>query len=134
MSNPDNIWFYYLHVNGDLIAKRFRPEDSDFVRKVWSVDLTDRGTCYILLVEAAALGANMTRVLDLAKHWGADGDDGLVFCERAGFLCQPVETEAGQGFTVRHKEDAPERTSGEGSSPLLALISYTRQGDFAKAA
>ncbi len=134
LSNQIEPWFYYLHTNGDLIAKRFEPEGSDFVRKVWRVDLTDRGTGYIMLIEAAALGARMARVLELAEHWGMAGEDGLVFCDRAGFDCRPHESEAGNCFTVRHREDGPERTSGEGSSPLLALISYVRAGDFARAA
>lgn len=131
MSDP---WFYYLHTNGALIAKRFRPDWSDFVRRIWTVNLEDRGTGYLMLIEAAALGADMRRVLDLAAQWKMDGADGLEFCERAGFVCRPHESEAGSGFTVRHKDDDAERTSGEGSSPLLALISYVRQGDFAKAA
>lgn len=127
-------WYYYLHTNGALIAKRFQPEPSDFVRRVWTVDLTDRGTAYIMLIEAATLGARMDRILDLAKQWGMDGADGLEFCQRAGFICEPSESCAGSGYTVRHRDDAPERTSGEGSSPLLALISYVGQGDFARAA
>lgn len=133
MSAPDP-WFYYLHTNGDLIAKRYRPEPSDFVRRVWMVDLSDRGTGYIMLIEAAALGARMSRVLELAAHWKMDGDDGLTFCERAGFSCVASECEAGAGYQVRHKDDDPERTSGWGSSPLLGLISYVRQGDFAREA
>jgi hypothetical protein len=131
MSDP---WFYYLHTNGELIAKRFRPDPSDFVRKVWVLNLDERESAYVLLVEAAALGANMSRVLELAKHWHCDGADGLVFCERMGFICQPHESEAGKGYLLWHKDDDAERSRGEGSSPLLALISYTRQGDFGKAA
>ena len=133
MSAPDP-WFYYLHTNGDLIAKRFSPEPSDFVRRIWRVDLSDRGTGYIMLIEAAALGARMSRVLELAAHWKMDGDDGLTFCERAGFSCIACETEAGQGYEVSHKDDRPERDSGWGSSPLLGLISYVRRGDFAREA
>ena len=125
-------WFYYLHTNGELIGKRFRPEsDSPFVRRVWSLDLADRGAGFILLIEAAALGARMNRVLELAKKWGMDGDDGFEFCDRAGFVCTKIETEAGEGIEVRHKEDDEARTSGVGSTPLLALVSYVRDGDFA---
>lgn len=125
----DDTHYYYLHTNGDLIAKRFRPEPSDFVRRIWPLDLRERETGYILLVEAACLGAKMSRVLELAKLWGMDGDDGLVFCQRMGFECKPHQSEAGNGYIVAHKDDAPERTRGEGSSPLLALISYTRKAD-----
>lgn len=91
----------------------------------------ERESCYVILVEAACLGANMNRVLDLAKHWGCDGADGLVFCERMGFVCQPHESEAGVGYLLWHKDDNTKRSRGEGSTPLLSLISYIRQGDFA---
>lgn len=131
MSDP---WFYYLHTNGELIAKRFRPDPSDFVRKIWTLNLEERESAYIILVEAACLGANMNRVLELAKHWHCDGADGLVFCDRMGFICQPHESEAGNGYLLWHKDDDAERSRGEGSSPLLALISYTRKGDFGKVA
>ena len=129
----DDIWWYYLHTNGSLIAKRFEPEsDSPFVRKVWKLNINERESAYVLLVEAACLGVPMSRILELAKHWGADGADGLVFCERMGFICQPHESEAGNGYLLWHKDDDEKRTRGEGSSPLLALISYTRAGDFAR--
>lgn len=134
MATADDLHWYYLHTNGDLIHKRFRPDASDFVKRIWALDLTDRRSAYRLLIEAAALGANMTRVLELAGKWGADGEDGKTFCDAMGFTCVAVESEAGPGFEVRHSEDAAERTSGVGSSPLLALISYVRQGDFARAA
>ena len=125
-------WFYYLHTNGDLIAKRFRPEsDSTFVQRVWCLDLADRGAGFILLIEAAAMGARMNRVIELAKKWGMDGDDGFEFCERAGFVCTKTETEAGEGIEVHHKEDDETRTRGFGSTPLLALVSYVKAGDFA---
>lgn len=131
MTDP---WFYYLHVNGELIAKKFRPEPSDFVRKIWVLRPDERESAYIILIEAACLGAKMSRILELAKHWNCDGADGLTFCDRMGFVCQPNECEAGTGYELWHEDDAPERSRGWGSSPLLALISYTRQGDFGKVA
>jgi hypothetical protein len=134
MTDRPEPWFYYLHTNGELIAKRFRPDDGDFVRKVWVMRPDERESCYVILVEAASLGARMPRILELAKHWGCDGADGLVFCERMGFVCEPNECEAGNGYRLWHKEDDENRSRGFGSTPLLALISYTRQGDFAKAA
>lgn len=120
--------WYYLHTNGDLIHKRTRPEiePGGFVYKVWRLDPEARDTAYILLVESAVLGAHMSRVLELAAKWGADGDDGLVFCKRMGFDCKSIETEAGAGYEVRHTDDPPEFKTGVGSTPLLALISYTR--------
>ncbi len=124
-----SIFYYYLHTNGELILKVLPPEPGDFVRRIWTVNLQERESAYIMLVEAACLGAGMSRILDLAKKWGMDGDDGLTFCERMGFECRPHESEAGKGFLLAHKEDEPTRSRGEGSSPLLALISYTRASD-----
>lgn len=129
-----DVTYYYLHTNGSLIHKRLRPEPGDFVRRIWALDPADRGSGYILLIEAASMGADMRRVLELAATWGMDGADGLEFCRRAGFVCEPHASEAGDGFLVHHKDDGPERSRGEGSSPLLALISYVRAGDFAKVA
>lgn len=122
-------WYYYLHTNGELIAKRINPDPGDFVKKIWEIRLDERESCYIMLVEAACLGAKMSRILELAKLWNMDGDDGLIFCDRMGFECKPHESEAGKGFILAHKEDSLARTRGEGSSPLLALISYTRTSD-----
>ena len=62
--------FYYLHQNGDLICKRFRPEtDSPFVRRTWPVDNTDRKTAWIILLEGRALKANRTRLQELESKW-----------------------------------------------------------------
>lgn len=130
-----DLHFYYLHTNGALIHKRAMPEaDSPFVRKIWPFRTDERESGYVLLTEAAALGADMKRILELAKLWGMDGTDGLIFCDRMGFVCNPHESEAGNGFLLWHRDDDEQRSRGEGSSPLLALISYTKQGDFAKGA
>lgn len=132
--------YYYLHTNGDLIHKPAIVVDSDpeyfvsdFVRKVWTLRPEDRGTGYILLIEAAALGANITRVLELAKKWGMDGDDGLEACKQFRFDCEPFEHEAGTGYRVTHQDDNPKDQVGEGTTPLLAMISYAQQGPITKA-
>lgn len=69
--------FYYLHENGDLI---FKPQmvvesdpnyfDSPFVKRVWSLDLTDRKCAWKIVLEALANGANQSRVRELADKWG----------------------------------------------------------------
>lgn len=61
--------FYYLHTNGALICKRFRPDPSDFVRRIWGVDRTDRMCAWRILFEATALGADMQRIGELAHKW-----------------------------------------------------------------
>jgi hypothetical protein len=65
--------FYYLHENGDLIFKRTRPEaDSDFVRRVWPLDVTDRSTAWNIILESIAMGAKLSRIRELSINWRCD--------------------------------------------------------------
>ena len=74
--------WYYLHTNGSLIWKRFMPESSDFVRRTWPVDTTDRASAWTVLLEAAALGADTSRLVELAAHWSCDARDLCEFMAR----------------------------------------------------
>ena len=74
--------WYYLHTNGSLIWKRFMPEASDFVRKTWPMDTTDRASAWTVLLEAAALGADTSRLVELAAHWKCDARDLCEFMLR----------------------------------------------------
>lgn len=75
------LFYYYLHINGDLIAKKYYEgiiqdfEESDFVKCWWSLDLTNRKDAWIFLIEALARGANIKRIKDLATTWGCDKED-----------------------------------------------------------
>jgi len=85
--------YYYLHTNGELI---FKPAsavesdpayfDSDFVRKVWTVDPSDRARAWIICTEALAMGANEARVLELAAKWQLTDEDAQVFAEHSRIL------------------------------------------------
>ena len=77
--------WYYLHTNGELIHKRTDPgEDrSDFVRRVWPCDLTDRANAWTILTEALALGARTERIRELAEKWSCDSKDLVEFVRRA---------------------------------------------------
>ena len=80
-----NIGFYYLHTNGELIFKKFEPEsDSPFVQKVWAVDPMDRGNAWIICIEALAMGANRSRVMELAEKWSLTDEDAQEFTGRSG--------------------------------------------------
>ena len=85
--------YYYLHTDGDLIFKsawvvESDPAyfDSDFVRKKWPVDPSDRASAWIICTEALAMGANEARVLELAAKWQLTDDDAQVFAERSRIL------------------------------------------------
>jgi hypothetical protein len=69
--------WYYLHTNGELIFKRwFEPEaDSDFVKKVWPIDVTNRANAWTILIEGLAMGARVERVAELAETWGCTTHD-----------------------------------------------------------
>ena len=68
--------FYYLHTNGDLIWKKFRPEDdSGFVKRIWPVDTTDRADAWKIILESFALGARFKRLQELIKKWNCDIKD-----------------------------------------------------------
>jgi len=76
-------WIYYLHENGDLISKNpvvdSDPEyfDSPFVKKVWRLDLENRGDAWNLILEALVLNADVDRVRDLAAKWHMTKEDGF---------------------------------------------------------
>jgi len=75
--------WYYLHENGDLIWKRFRPEqDSGFVKRIWPCDTTQRGNGWIILIESLVAGASVSRVAELAQKWGCDAHDLINFMVR----------------------------------------------------
>ena len=82
-------WYYYLHINGDLIGKNPIVVDGDagyfdgpFVQKVWCIDTEERGDCWKLLLEALAKGARIERVKELAEKWGCDKDDSFEMIAR----------------------------------------------------
>lgn len=77
------VGYYYLHQNGDLIWKRFRPDASDFVKRIWHLDTTDRMSAWALLIEATALGARHGRIVELSQKWGCNAKDLTEFLARA---------------------------------------------------
>lgn len=87
--NEPQFWYYYLHSNDDLIGKNPAVVDSDpqyfdspLVQKHWRVDLTDRGSMWIMILEALAKGARIDRVKELAEKWKMDFDDSIEFLKR----------------------------------------------------
>jgi len=101
--NKPKTWYYYLHTNGDLIGKNpvvvdSDPEyfDSPFVRIVWRVDLTDRGSTWKMILEALAKDARPKCVKELAAKWKMDMKDSLEFLKR--FKPQDIHREGMDKF------------------------------------
>lgn len=66
--------YYYLHENGDLIWKKFEPEQESggFVRQVWDMGThaATRKEFIDFLKSARKAGANEARILELATKNG----------------------------------------------------------------
>ena len=82
--------YMYLHTNGDLIYKKAFDgveadlRESGFVRMFWPIDIQQRYDAWRCLVEAKALGANESRIDELAKKWGCHDDDADNFANCLG--------------------------------------------------
>lgn len=79
------IGYYYLHTNGDLIYKKYRPEPSDFVRKIWEFDDEERGHAWLIVIEAKAMGARQNRIDELTKLWNLTDEDAQNFIKNGLF-------------------------------------------------
>jgi len=125
--------YYYLHTDGNLIHKNASVVDADasyfdsaFVRKVWMIDTEDRGSLWILLTEALALGANKSRIQELQTLWKMTNDDAHEFAKRTGLkFCLD-----GDQWCVTFEDFVDLQTSqaGFGNDCLEALADLANQG------
>jgi hypothetical protein len=118
--------FYYLHENGDLIWRRFAPEQDagGFVRHVWPVE-NSRFCAWRIVVEALALGATRERIDALADKWGLTDSDAKVYASRIGLNLRKVIS----GNGPAHYEVAvPGKRIHLGLTVLDALAEFVRQG------
>lgn len=123
------VGWYYLHVNGDLIYKP-DPEaiadirDSDLARCAWAVDPHDRKGAWELLVESMALGANTSRINELASKWNCNDTDADKFAEVVG-----VEIVKDGNSWCAHKKDfvdLQESPAGFGDNKLEAMADLAK--------
>lgn len=122
------IGWYYLHMNGDLIWKKFRPEEEagGFVRKVWSFDPADRGNAWVIVTEALALGARKDRVEELISKWRLTDEDAQEFAKRANLKLFMDGDEWCAGF--HDFVDLQESQAGFGPRCVDAIANLARQG------
>ncbi len=83
--------YYYLHTNGSLIWKRYLDDgqvadfrESDFVKMFWPLDTESRYDAWRICVEALALGADPSRVKELADKWQCNDNDAQKFADHFG--------------------------------------------------
>lgn len=95
--------WYYLHTNGELI---YKPEsvgtaadirESEFARMLWPVDPSNRAQAWMILIEARALGANLSRIIELAEMWNCTNQDADNF--------EAWTRMFGTGLTVKRDRD-----------------------------
>ena len=124
--------YYYLHTNGDLIHKNTPPDEGDFVRRIWEFDTTFRGSAWMLLIEAAALGANESRIAELVKKWRLTNEDAQNFADVFGFK---IAMDGDSYFAHETKGfiDLQESQVGFGDTAFEAFVDYAKQGDGIKA-
>lgn len=116
--------YYYLHANGDLIYKRAGEglledfSNSDLIKHYWPIDPSDRAHAWLMLIEATAMGANASRVAELAQKWHCDNADALEFAKR----CSGMELENdGKVYRASFKMRGGDEYMGEGSDYLHAM-------------
>ena len=85
-----NLHWYYLHTNGSLIHKSFYGmeqradfQESDFVKKYWLIDISNRESAWNLLLEALDAGAAEDRIRGLGILWGCDETDLVEYMARS---------------------------------------------------
>lgn len=124
------IGWYYLHVNGDLIYKHGSEaiadiRDSDFALCSWPFDPSDRKQAWETLVEALALGANPSRIDELADKWKCDDTDADKFAEVIGVIIKIDGTS-----WCAHKKNflnLQESDSGFGDNKLKAMADLAKK-------
>lgn len=127
--------YYYLHTNGDLIHKPVSVVDgdpnyfdSDFVRKVWKVGLKNRASAYLMLLEAAAMGARKDRINHLIEQWGMTDEDCITFAERTDGGLRLFRD--GDQWCATYKDfvNLQESEAGFGERAIDALIDLPKPG------
>ncbi|MBS0056913.1 MULTISPECIES: hypothetical protein [Yersinia] len=123
------IGWYYLHVNGELI---YKPDpdaiadirDSDLALCAWAIDPHNRKSAWELLVEAMALGANQSRIDELADKWKCNDTDADKFAEVVG-----VEIAKDRNSWCAHRKDfvnLQESPAGFGDNKLKAMADLAK--------
>ena len=123
--------WYYLHVNGELIHKRLEPDPSDFVVKIWEVDITERASAWVCCIEALAMGAKKERVTELATLWGLTDEDAQMFVEitKGGENALNLFKDGDQWCATFHDfVDIQESQCGFGDTALEAFAELAKQG------
>lgn len=125
------VGYYYLHVNRSLIYKRDLGDtiadlrESDFVKMFWPFDPEDRESAWTVLVGALALGADKSRILELADKWHCTDEDAAEFAKRIGVSLG--QHGAMKSATPIHPLMYPGKFRGSGEAYLEAIADLVKQ-------
>jgi len=124
--------YYYLHENKELIYKRGSDaivdiRESDLCISAWAFD-EQRKTAWQILVEALSLNANKERIFELARKWGCDDEDALIY---AKYLNINLEIDGSmKTATCKNFVNLQESPCGFGETYLEALADLCKQLGF----
>jgi hypothetical protein len=123
------IGWYYLHANGSLIYKPHVDaaadiRDSDLARCMWPMDPADRKGAWDICVEGLALGADSTRVAELATKWGCDDVDADRYASVVGIRVQLDGNQwCATGLNFINLQESP---AGFGNTKLQAMAALAK--------
>ena len=124
------IGWYYLHENGSLIYKPETGEtaadlrDSDLVKAMWPMEPSQREGAWQIVVESLAMGANPSRVNELADKWQCNDEDAENYASRVGVKLEKdgvAWCATGPGFT-----NLQESPAGFGGTKLEAMAALAK--------
>lgn len=76
------VWWCYLHINGNILAKRIEPADSPFIKRKWIMNSNDRRDGWRVVLEAAYLGARSSQLQKVMKSWNITREDLMNYIKR----------------------------------------------------
>lgn len=125
--------YYYLHVNGNLIWKRYIDDkqeeeiyNSDLVKKFWTIRENERESLWAVAIEAYCWGNEVTapQVEEFSIKHNLSNLDGEFFAERAGMY---VAQSSDSVYTVGFIGDIGATPQiGTGKNALKAFIDLAR--------
>ena len=127
------VGYYYLHTNGQLIYKPGTDcvadiRDSDLARMLWPCDPGDRLGAWRIIVESLALGADRTRVMELAGKWHCDESDADEFASRISVtLALDGNAWCATGPNFTNLQECP---AGFGETKIEAIAALARSMGF----
>jgi hypothetical protein len=104
----EEIGFYYLHSNGNLIYKPSTVVDDDshyfdspFVKHVWRIDTKDRASAWRVVLEGPTMHCSIPRAKELAEKWGLTFEDSINLLKRTKQMVVMIQMREGLSIFIK---------------------------------